>query len=156
MKRAPYLVSACVLGQPCRYNGENKSHPEVIRFLQGKKHIALCPEMLAGWGSPRPPVEFHGGGAADVAEGKARIKDERGMDRTGSLIQGISKALRQVQALGVREAVLKEKSPSCGVKRVYRDGKLTRGEGLFTYWLRKKGIRVRSEESFTEKRSERP
>ncbi len=156
MKKAKYIVSACLLGKRCRYNGEDKEHPGVIRFLRGKKYFALCPEMLAGWGSPRPPVEFHGGGASEVAGGLARIQDDRGRDRTGSLIKGITKALRRALSLESREAILKEKSPSCGVKRVYRDGKLTRGEGLFTHWLRERGIRVRSEEGFAKKGSGRP
>ena len=157
MKKGPTIVvSACLIGQRCRYNGEDKRHPGVIRFLRGKKYVALCPEMLAGWGSPRPAVQFHGGGASDVAQGKAKIKDERGMDRTESLMQGVSMALEQAQTLQAREAILKEKSPSCGVRRVYRDGKLTRGEGLFTHGLRKKGVQVRSEESLAQKRSGKP
>ncbi len=156
MKKVKYIVSACLIGERCRYNGEGKRHAGVVRFLRGKRYFALCPEMLAGWGSPRPPVQFHGGGASEAAEGKARIKDSQGRDRTASLIKGITKALRQALLLEAREAILKEKSPSCGVKRIYRDGKLSRGEGLFTYWLREKGIRVRSEQSFGVKRSRRP
>ena len=152
MKKASYIVSACLIGERCRYNGEDKSDPEVICFLRGKNYVALCPEMLAGWGSPRLAVQFCGGGATDVAEGKARIKDEQGMDRTESLMQGISMALEQVQAVQVRHAILKEKSPSCGVCRIYCDGKLTRGEGLFTHWLRKKGVQVKSEESLRQKK----
>jgi len=156
MKEGGYIVSACLLGKRCRYNGKDKRHLRVMRFLRGKNYFAVCPEMLAGWGSPRPPVEFHGGGAAEVAGGKAGIQDSRGRNRTASLMRGIRKALRQVVQLEAGEAILKEKSPSCGVKRVYRNGKLARGEGLFTHWLRKKGVRVRSEEDFAIKRSERP
>ena len=156
MKKGGYIVSACLLGRRCRYNGEDKSHPGVVRFLRRKKYLAVCPEMLAGWSSPRPPVEFHGGGAAQVAEGKAVVRDSRGRNRTASLIGGIRKALRQADAFEARQAILKEKSPSCGVKRVYRDGKLKRGEGLFTHWLKKKGIRVRSEEDFPIRRSKKP
>ncbi|MGH7774612.1 MAG: DUF523 domain-containing protein, partial [Candidatus Binatia bacterium] len=99
---------------------------------------------------------FHGGGASKLAEGKARIKDNRGKDRTASLMKGITKALRKALSLEATEAILKEKSPSCGVRRIYRDGKLSLGEGLFTHWLRQNGIRVRSEESFGVKRSRRP
>jgi uncharacterized protein YbbK (DUF523 family) len=153
MKQAKYIVSACLMGEHCRYNGEDKAHPGVTRFLHLKKYLALCPEMLAGWGSPRPPVEFHGGSASEVIKEKARVKDDRGRDRTASLMRGINKAVRKVVSLRIQEAILKEKSPSCGVKRVYRDGKLTRGEGLFTHRLREEGIRVKSEEAFTDKRS---
>ena len=155
MKKAPIIVSACLLGRRCRYNGEGRAHPGVIDFLRGKNYVALCPERLAGWGVPRPAVEFHGGGAGEVAEGKARIRDSRGRDRTAGLIKGVAKALSRAISLQVRQAILKEKSPSCGVKRVYRDGRLRRGEGLFTRRLRQRGVRVRSEENFAHEGPER-
>jgi len=53
MKQRGYIVSACLLGRRCRYNGGDKSHSGVIRFLKRKKYLALCPELLAGWGAPR-------------------------------------------------------------------------------------------------------
>ena len=148
MKKAPIIVSACLVGRRCRYNGEDRAHPAVIGFLRGKNYVALCPERLAGWRVPRPAVEFHGGGAKEVAAGKARIRDSRGRDRTASLIKGVVKALSRAISLQTREAILKEKSPSCGVKKVYRDGRLRRGGGLFTHWLRQSGVKVLSEESF--------
>ena len=156
MKKPPIIVSACLLGERCRYNGEDKAHPGVIRFLRGKKYLAVCPEKLAGWGVPRPAVEFHGGGAKRVAEGRARIKDSRCRDRTASLMKGVTKALRRALSLRVSRAILKEKSPSCGVGRVYRDGRLARGEGIFTYWLRQSGVEVRSEDSFGAEGSGKP
>jgi uncharacterized protein YbbK (DUF523 family) len=148
MKKSGYIVSACLLGRRCRYNGEDKAHPGVMRFLRGKRFLALCPEMLAGWGAPRLPVEFHGGGAARVALGKATIRDSRGRDRTESLMRGIRKALTQARRFGASAAILKEKSPSCGVHRVYRDRRLVRGPGLFAHGLRQKGVRVRCEQVF--------
>jgi uncharacterized protein YbbK (DUF523 family) len=148
MKGPRYIVSACLVGKHCRYNGENKTHAGVLRFLRGKRYVAVCPERLAGWPVPRPPVEFRGGGAAEAARGKARIFDHRGRNRTASLMKGIKKALAKALLPEIRAAILKEKSPSCGVRRVYREGKLVRGQGLFTYWLREHGIEARSEESF--------
>jgi uncharacterized protein YbbK (DUF523 family) len=155
MRKPRYIVSACLIGKHCRYNGEDKAHAGVLRFLRGKRYVAVCPEMLAGWGVPRPPVEFHGGGAAELAEGEARIVDNRGRDRTPSLMRGIKKALAKARSLGVRGAVLKERSPSCGVHKVYQNGELTRGQGLFTYWLRKHGVEVRSEENVAKRGGER-
>jgi len=151
MKPPEYIVSACLIGKRCRYDGKHKAHLGVIRFLKGKKYTALCPEMLAGWGRPRPPVEFHGGGAAGVLEGRASVRDNRKRNRTKSLLRGITKALEEADSSGAKKAILKEKSPSCGVNCVYRDGKLTRGEGLFTYGLRRRGVGVRSERSFRHK-----
>ncbi len=156
MKKASIIVSACLVGERCRYNGEDRAHPGVARFLRGKKYLAVCPERLAGWGVPRPAVEFHGGGAKQLAEGKATITDSRGRDRTASLIKGVTKALRRAISLQASEAILKEKSPSCGVGKVYRDGKLTRGEGIFTHWLRRSGVKVRSEESFAKEGPKKP
>lgn len=150
MKKPPIIVSACLVGKRCRYNGEDRAHAGVRRFLRGKNYLAVCPERLAGWGVPRPPVEFHGGGAKKVAEGKAGIVDDRGRDRTASLLGGVNRALGRAVLSRASEAILKEKSPSCGVGKVYRDGKLARGEGMFTYWLRRHGIKTRSEESFVE------
>lgn len=150
MKKPPIIVSACLVGKRCRYNGEDRAHAGVLRFLRGKNYLAVCPEKLAGWGVPRPPVEFHGGGAMKVAEGKAGIVDDRGRDRTASLLRGVNRALGRAVSSRAREAILKEKSPSCGVAKVYRNGKLARGEGMFTYWLRRCGIKTRSEESFVE------
>jgi uncharacterized protein YbbK (DUF523 family) len=153
MKKPPIIVSACLVGKRCRYNGEDRAHAGVLRFLRGKNYLAVCPEKLAGWGVPRPPVEFRDGDAKRVAEGKAGIVDDRGRDRTASLLRGVKRALGR--AVSSREAILKEKSPSCGVAKVYRDGKLARGEGMFTYWLRRRGIKVRSEESFVEEARQR-
>lgn len=155
MKQPPIIVSACLVGKRCRYNGEDRTHAGVTRFLRGKNYVAVCPEMLAGWGVPRPAVEFHGGGARSVVDKKAGIIDERGRDRTTSLLKGVAKALNRARALHAREAVLKEKSPSCGVGQVYRDGRLRRGEGVFTYGLRKQGVRARSEKSFAKRGAEK-
>lgn len=151
MKRAPVVVSACLVGKRCRYNGEHRAHTGVLRFLRNRDYIAVCPEKLAGWGVPRPPVEFSGGGASGAIEGKAKIIDDRGRDRTRSLMRGARRALARAVSAKVTEAILKEKSPSCGVKKVYREGRLIRGQGIFTYWLKRHGITALSEENFTER-----
>lgn len=151
MNKPPIIVSACLLGERCRYNGEDRAHGGVIRFLKKKNYLAVCPERLAGWGVPRPAVEFRGGGAAAVRAGKAKIVDARGRDRTASLVRGVARALRRALAAGARTAILKEKSPSCGVQKVYRNGRLARGAGMFAYELRRRGCAVRSEESFAGK-----
>jgi uncharacterized protein YbbK (DUF523 family) len=153
MNRSPVVVSACLIGRRCRYNGEHRAHTGVLRYLKNKKYIAVCPEKLAGWGVPRPPVEFHSGGASAVSDGKAEIVDGRGRNRTASLLRGARRALARALAAKATEAILKEKSPSCGVKKVYRDGRLVRGEGVFAYWLKRHGIATRSEDSFTERRT---
>jgi uncharacterized protein YbbK (DUF523 family) len=153
MNRSPVIVSGCLIGRRCRYNGEHRAHAGVLRYLKKKKYVAVCPEKLAGWGVPRPPVEFHRGGANAVVDGRAEIVDDRGRNRTSSLLRGARRALSRALSAKATEAILKEKSPSCGVKKVYRDGRLVRGRGVFTYWLERHGIAARSEESFTERRT---
>jgi uncharacterized protein YbbK (DUF523 family) len=155
MKRPPIVVSACLVGKRCRYNGEHRAHAGVLRYLEGKKYLAVCPEKLAGWSVPRPPVEFHGGGARKAIAGEASIVDNRGRDRTGSLLKGATRALSRALSARATEAILKEKSPSCGVKKVYRDGRLTRGGGVFAFWLKRYRIAVRSEESFPARKAAR-
>jgi uncharacterized protein YbbK (DUF523 family) len=136
------------VGKRCRYNGEHRAHDGVLRYLKGKKYIAVCPEKLAGWGVPRPPVEFRGGGARKTVAGEASIVDQRGRNRTRSLMRGAERALARALSSRATEAILKEKSPSCGVEKVYRDGRLVRGGGIFAYMLKRHGVALRSEESF--------
>ena len=150
MKR-PIVVSACLVGKRCRYNGEDRAHAGVLRYLKGKRYLAVCPEKLAGWGVPRPPVEFRGGGARKAVTGEASIVDTRGRNRTRSLMRGAKRALAHALSSHAVEAILKEKSPSCGVKKVYRDGRLVRGGGVFTYLLKRHGVAVRSEENLSER-----
>ena len=149
MKRPPIVVSACLVGKRCRYNGEHRAHSGVLRFLKNRDYVAVCPEKLAGWGVPRPPVEFSGGGARQAVTGEAKIIDDRGRNRTTSLVRGARRALVRAVSSKATMAILKEKSPSCGVKKVYRDGRLVRGGGVFTYWLRARGIAIRSEDDFS-------
>ncbi|HKA34791.1 MAG TPA: DUF523 domain-containing protein [Candidatus Binatia bacterium] len=147
----PIVVSACLVGKRCRYNGEHRAHAGVLRYLRGKKYVAVCPEKLAGWGVPRPPVEFRGGGAQKAVDGEASIVDNRGRNRTRSLMRGAKRALARALSSHATEAILKEKSPSCGVEKVFRDGRLVRGGGVFTYLLKRRGVAVRSEENFRER-----
>lgn len=149
--KPPVVVSACLVGKRCRYNGEHRAHDGVLRYLKGKKYVAVCPEKLAGWGVPRPPVEFRGGGAQKTIAGEGWIVDRRGRNRTRSLMRGAERALARALSSHATEAILKEKSPSCGVKKVYREGRLVRGGGVFTYLLKRQGIALRSEESFAER-----
>src|SRR5262249_4321495 len=109
MKR-PIVVSACLAGKRCRYNGEHRSHAGVLRYLKRKRYVAVGRERLAGWGVRRPPVEFHGGGAQKTVAGEAAIVDNRGRNRTRSLMRGAKRALGRVLSSHATEAILKEKS----------------------------------------------
>jgi uncharacterized protein YbbK (DUF523 family) len=144
-KRGPVVVSACLLGRPCRFDGKDKFTPELAFLLEGRNVTAVCPEELGGLGTPRPACQLRGGDGAQVLDGKARVISADGADRTQAFLSGAQAALERAVEGGAREAILKEHSPSCGVTRVYRDDVLGSGAGVFTALLARNGIRVVNE-----------
>ncbi len=141
-KRGAVVVSACLLGRPCRFDGKDKFTPELAFALEGRNVIAVCPEELGGLGTPRAACQISGGDGADVLEGKARVINDDGIDQTEAFLKGARAAMEPAQAAGAREAILKERSPSCGVTRVYHDGALGPGQGVFAALLHRHGVRV--------------
>jgi uncharacterized protein YbbK (DUF523 family) len=119
------VVSACLVGEKVRYDGKDKLAALPIRDDQ--EVLPLCPEILAGMGCPRPSVQFTGGG---------RIVDQQGVDRTEAMHAGARRAAELAERAGARTAILKEQSPSCGSKRVWRDGQIASGQGVFAARLR--------------------
>jgi len=134
------VVSACLLGRPCRFDGKDKFTPGLAFLLEGRHVIAVCPEELGGLGTPRPACGISGGDGADVLDGKARVIDVDGNDRTDAFVNGARAGLEIALAGGAREAVLKERSPSCGVTSVYRGDATGPGQGVFTALLARNGI----------------
>jgi len=141
------LVSACLCGTNCKYNGENNLNREVMQLLAGGKALPICPEQLGGMTTPRPAVEISGGTGTDVLDGNARVVSSSGMDTTENFIRGAREALNIARAAGVKEAILKAKSPSCGYGRIY-DGtfsdRLIEGNGVTAELLIRNGIKVTS------------
>jgi len=140
------LVSACLLGSPVRYNGTDKksNHPILQRWIDEGRVVSVCPEVLGGLGTPRPPAEIvHVGGLR-------RVTANTGRDVTSEFERGAAEALQQATRHGARVAILKEGSPSCGSTFVY-DGTFTSarvdGAGVTTALLRAHGIRVFSEQA---------
>jgi len=146
----PILVSACLLGVACRYDGKSKPSPSVISFLEGKSYIAVCPEETGGLPTPRPPCVLTGGDGEDVIEGSARLVDSHGADRTAAYVAGAHAVLAHAENAGATMAILKEKSPSCGTHRVTVDvgcgPEETRGMGVTAALLSSRGVRVMSDE----------
>lgn len=149
------IVSACLLGHNVRYDGGNKLNPSVKDFLlllEPFEIIPICPETASGMPSPRPPQEFRGGTGEAVINGKASIVNEKGVDVTADFINGSLKELVkciETEPLPVL-AILKNKSPSCGHGKVYLDGNLSAGNGVFSELLERAGIKVISEEDLEE------
>ncbi|MBN1881306.1 MAG: DUF523 domain-containing protein [Deltaproteobacteria bacterium] len=146
----PILVSACLLGVACRYDGKSKPSPKVISFLEGKTYIAVCPEEAGGLPTPRPPCVLTGGDGQDVIGGSAVLVDSEGADRTAAYIAGAHAALAHAENAGATMAILKEKSPSCGTHRITVEKgsgpEETRGMGVTAALLASHGVLVISDE----------
>ena len=144
------IVSACLLGFDVRYDGGNKFNQAVNDFLllARAEVIPVCPEAAAGMPSPRPSQEFKGGTGAEVLHGTAFILNKEGADVTGFFMEGSRKLLDKCLKKEPRPAlaILKNKSPACGHGKVYVDGKISTGNGVFAELLKLSGIKVISEE----------
>lgn len=140
------LVSACLAGKNCRFDGENEARADILDMVARGEVVAVCPEEAGGLPTPRIPSEIVGGTGEDVLEGRARVVNAAGEDVTVAFLKGARQALEAAVAAGVTEAILKEGSPSCGVCRI-RDGSFTGGKrpgnGVTTALLMSHGIRVR-------------
>lgn len=139
-----YLVSACLAGGTCRYDARTKPvAPEVNQALARGEVLPVCPEQLGGLATPRPPAEIISGTGADVWQGRAKVVTAGGEDVTPAFLSGARQVLQLAHTLGVQGAILKDKSPSCGVRCIY-DGTFTRslrpGQGVTTALLTASGI----------------
>lgn len=152
----PILISACLLGRPVRFDGAHKqAHSAVLqRWLDQGRVVPLCPEVAGGLPVPRPAAEIaNGAGGAQVLAGGARVLTRAGDDVSAAFIAGARQALALAQAHGIRVAVLKDGSPSCGASTVH-DGTFTgtriAGLGVTATLLREAGVQVFSELQFAE------
>ncbi|MDO7469475.1 DUF523 domain-containing protein [Acinetobacter baumannii] len=147
------LISACLIGEPVRYDGRSCLHTALKQLFLNKKAHALCPELLGGFTTPRLPAEIVGGTGQDVLDGKAKILDSSGLDVTELYLKGAYRTLdiaRQIQATCV---VLKENSPSCGSQKIYNgtfQGEKITGVGITTALLQRHGFEVISENEIEE------
>ncbi|KDN99266.1 DUF523 domain-containing protein [Pseudomonas donghuensis] len=143
------LVSACLLGQPVRYDGRASGHPDLLQQWQAEGRVVpLCPEVAGGLPTPRPPAEIPGGQGAAVLEGDGQVLTVTGEDVSAQFLAGAQLALALVRRHGIRIAVLKSGSPSCGNALTYDgtfSGTKVAGEGVTTALLRREGLQVFSE-----------
>ena len=132
------LISACLLGCACRYDGRSKPHKKATELAETHDLIPFCPECMGGLMTPRPPAEIQG----------ERVINAENVDVTVQYRKGAKEALRLCKTLGITRAVLKAKSPSCGKGEVY-DGTftktLTKGNGITAQLLMEHGIEVLTE-----------
>ncbi len=146
------LVSACLLGISCRYDGGSCPHGRLQDLAAQGGALPFCPEVGGGGlPTPRPPAEIQGGDGGDVVDGRARVVNIEGKDVTAEFLAGARKALRLAQRWGIQEAVLKARSPSCGAAQIYDgsfSGGLVEGSGVTAALLKREGIIVKSEEEW--------
>ena len=132
------LISACLLGCRCRYDGASKPQPWIAALAERHTLVPVCPEQLGGLSTPRPPAERRGD----------RVVTRAGGDVTAQYRRGAEEALRLCRLLGCDTALLKERSPSCGSGAIYDGtftGTVTAGDGVTAELLRKNGIPVYGE-----------
>ena len=137
------LVSACLLGENCKYNGGNNRNGRVLRYVEGQRVLAVCPEVLGGLPCPRKPVEWRG----------ERVVTADGEDCTAQFRAGVAEVLRQIDGVRVDLAILQSRSPTCGVKQIY-DGTFTGtridGQGLLARTLAEHGVPLMDAEDVPE------
>ncbi|QXB45038.1 2-thiouracil desulfurase family protein [Acinetobacter seifertii] len=147
------LISACLIGEPVRYDGRSCLHTTLQQLCLNKKAHALCPELLGGFSTPRLPAEIVGGTGQDVLDGKAKITDSSGLDVTNLYLKGAHRTLEIAQQIKASCVVLKENSPSCGSQKIYNgtfQGEKITGVGITTALLQRHGFKVISENEIEE------
>lgn len=156
-KNRPILVSGCLMGKPCRYNGETKPEEKVIEFFkdktEGKDYILVCPEMAGDLSIPRSPGEIENGDSQGVLEGAGKVIGKMGEDYTEAFVKGANKVLQTALENDVKIALLKERSPSCGSHQIYDgtfSGTKVNGMGVCARLLKNNKIRVFSEGNFND------
>jgi uncharacterized protein YbbK (DUF523 family) len=142
MPRPEYIVSACLAGELCRWDGTSRANPEIVEMVRNGQAVAFCPEVLGNLGVPRSRAEIRGGDGSDVLCGEARVINEKNQDVTEAFLMGAESFLSQAKKLGIKKALMKENSPSCGVNRIYRNGELANGCGVTTALLLKNGLQA--------------
>ena len=139
------LISACLLGVRCRYDGGHSRDAAAIKRHETDTLIAVCPEELGDLPTPRPPAEIVGGDGEDVLAGTAKIMTAAGGDVTDAYLRGAHQTLRIAQSHGATHVILKARSPSCGCGHIYDgtfSGTLKAGDGVTTALLKRHGIEV--------------
>lgn len=129
------LVSGCLLGENCKYNGGNNYNPRIVEFLKDKEVISICPEIMAGMGCPRNPIEIVDGVLTDC----------HGKNVDSLIRKSVMEIMERIRDEEIQFAVLQSRSPTCGVNQVYDgtfSGKLITGSGVFAKSLMDAGYRV--------------
>ncbi|HOP30426.1 MAG TPA: DUF523 domain-containing protein [Spirochaetota bacterium] len=145
MKKPEYLVSACLAGFPCRYNGTPFPVENIIQLVKSGDAIPFCPEQLGGLPTPRSQCEIC------VSGDSKKVLTIEGFDCTEQFLKGAEASLELAEKSGIKKAVLKSRSPSCGYGEIYDgtfSGAKTEGNGITADLLIKNGITIYTELTF--------
>ena len=143
------LVSACLLGIRCAWDGRDRYRDKkVIELSKKETLIPVCPEQLGGLATPRVLQEIEEGSGDDVLDGRNRVKNKIGQDVTRQFIRGAKEALEIAKQYNIKEFIAKSRSPSCGCGSIY-DGsfskRLIKGDGVTVALFKRNGIKVITE-----------
>ncbi|WP_300277680.1 DUF523 domain-containing protein [Peptacetobacter sp.] len=141
-------VSACLIGENCKYNGGNNKNETVLKYLKGKEYITICPECSGGLETPREAAEIIDGEGIDVIKNRSKVISRIGKDVTNEYLKGAKISLEEVKKYNVKEAILKEGSPSCGVNKIHNGefkGIKKSGKGVTASLFEINGIEIISE-----------
>jgi uncharacterized protein YbbK (DUF523 family) len=137
------LISRCLLGEPCRWDGI-RLDSNLNEILKDNEIFSICPEVDAGLPCPRPKAEIAKGNGFDVLDGVSSVIDNNGQDVTASFLKGAQIGLNLCLANDIKKAILKDKSPSCGVNHIYVDGRLISGVGVTAALLARHRVEINS------------
>lgn len=151
----PILISACLLGAPVRYDGghSRQEHAWLRTLADAGRLLPVCPEVAGGLPTPRPPAELCGGDGHALWAGAAQVRTATGEDLSAAFCAGARAACALAAQHGVRLAILKARSPSCGCQQVYSgqfDGQLRAGQGVTAAALAAAGVAVFDEPQLTD------
>lgn len=146
----PIMVSACLLGIKCTYNCEIRKSDEVVKLAKRKTLIPFCPEQLGGMGTPRTAMSIVEGSGEDVLDFEAKVMNEESSDITSHFHTGTEESMKYATLFSVKTAIMRDKSPSCGVYQVYNrkigeEKYLVPGRGVTTAQLKRHGLKIYSE-----------
>lgn len=143
------LISACLLGVKCRWNGKDNRNEKALELVKKEILVPVCPEQLGGLSTPRTRQEIQGGEGKDVLAKKAKVINDDGDDVTEQFIKGAEETLKIALIYQVKEFIGKSFSPSCSGSKIYDgtfSGKLLNGRGITAELLMRNGIIIREEE----------
>ena len=139
-----YVISRCLAGYPCRYDGKSKGVPEIMELSEKEEVLLVCPEVMGGLPTPRIPSEIREG----------RVVNREGQDVTEAFVRGAERAMALCREKGCSAAILKADSPSCGIGRIHNglfDGGYTARSGIFAEMVLQAGIPAVTEKEYLEK-----